>query len=33
MELMFFGDTLQVLQPKALADAIKEEHKKAYKLY
>ena len=33
MELLSFGDNMKVVEPKRLADEIKEAHKKAYKQY
>lgn len=33
MELLSFGDNMKVIEPKKLADEIKEAHKKAYKQY
>jgi predicted DNA-binding transcriptional regulator YafY len=33
MELLSFGDNMKVIQPKRLADELKEAHKKAYKQY
>ncbi|MBS1909152.1 MAG: WYL domain-containing protein [Bacteroidetes bacterium] len=33
MELLSFGDNMKVIEPKSLADEIKEAHKNAYKQY
>ena len=33
MELLSFGDNLKVIEPKSLADQIKQAHKKAYRQY
>lgn len=33
MELLSFGDSMKVIEPKKLSDEIKEAHKKAYKQY
>ncbi|HRP90745.1 MAG TPA: WYL domain-containing protein [Edaphocola sp.] len=33
MELLSYGDTMKVIEPKSLADKIKEAHKNAYKQY
>jgi len=33
MELLSFGDNMEVIEPKSLADQIKQAHKKAYQLY
>jgi predicted DNA-binding transcriptional regulator YafY len=33
MELLSFGDNMKVIEPKSLADEIKQAHKKAYKQY
>ena len=33
MELLSFGDNMKVIEPKSLADQIKQAHKKAYRQY
>lgn len=33
MELLSFGDNMKVIEPKSLADEIKQAHKNAYKQY
>jgi proteasome accessory factor B len=33
MELLSFGDNMQVIEPKSLADQIKQAHEKAYRQY
>jgi predicted DNA-binding transcriptional regulator YafY len=33
MELLSFGDNMKVIEPKSLADQIKQAHEKAYRQY
>jgi len=33
MELLSFGDNMKVIEPKLLADQIKQAHEKAYRQY
>jgi predicted DNA-binding transcriptional regulator YafY len=33
MELLSFGDHMKVIEPKALADQIKQAHEKAFRQY